>query len=840
MPQLTDILAASLRRPFARTIGAFGLLAASMLAASPASAAVIFVRSSVLTPPPFQDGLSWDTAYEDLQVGLAHAVAGDEIWVADGLYRPTSGTDRSISFVLKQGVKLRGGFSANFSNPSERSPFNGGCRLTGHIGTSSVADNSFHVVRGTSLTNATVMEGFLIDGGNANGAGNDGFGGGCLLINSTPSIANCYFDANTANKGGALARLGGVSASSTMAIAGCGFRANTATEGGAIYAETSPIALMNSTIVDCTSFAAVQLTSIAATSQFSASILYRNTGGATLEESQFRATSAPLIVSRCCIQGWDNVAPANPTTFASDPLFLTNLPTSTLGAPFLLALRADSPCVDSGECGVADAADLDQDGNTSEVLSLDLLRNPRVKDDQFAANTGGPTFGTTDRGACEFTRPRTLLVNHAATGANNGTTWADAFTDLQSALATLSDPRTGGPGEIWVAQGTYKPTATTNPAISFVVPASVGLYGGFAGGEIMKSQRNWRTHPTILSGELGPAGPTGNSHHVMVCGESNLPFRVIDGFTIRDGNATAADGGGGGILFGAHNLTLLSHCLITANTGSGQGSAIRLVGDGTLTLGPTISYTAIVGNSAVGSGTAGIDASQGGIECLRCLIAGNASAAAGGGSGVVFRDTPPTFAAPSLRDSIVVRNTANGAESLDAQILLSSSNAFLTADAIQGFAGSLPGASSLLFTFGIDATGGMVDADGPDGVFGTADDNYTPAACSDLLDAALSAPGEIDDADGDGNGFELAADYLLQPGATDLPMPNVAGATDIGVVELQAATVADADLNGDGAVNAPDLALLLGAWNTVGSGFDLNGDCVVDAADLALLLGGWE
>lgn len=45
------------------------------------------------------------------------------------------------------------------------------------------------------------------------------------------------------------------------------------------------------------------------------------------------------------------------------------------------------------------------------------------------------------------------------------------------------------------------------------------------------------------------------------------------------------------------------------------------------------------------------------------------------------------------------------------------------------------------------------------------------------------------------------------------------------------------DLNGDGAVNASDLALLLGAWG--GTSADLNADGTVNASDLALLLGNW-
>ena len=46
-----------------------------------------------------------------------------------------------------------------------------------------------------------------------------------------------------------------------------------------------------------------------------------------------------------------------------------------------------------------------------------------------------------------------------------------------------------------------------------------------------------------------------------------------------------------------------------------------------------------------------------------------------------------------------------------------------------------------------------------------------------------------------------------------------------------------ADLDGDGAVTAADLAALLGAWGSPAA--DLDGDGATDASDLAMLLGGW-
>ena len=45
------------------------------------------------------------------------------------------------------------------------------------------------------------------------------------------------------------------------------------------------------------------------------------------------------------------------------------------------------------------------------------------------------------------------------------------------------------------------------------------------------------------------------------------------------------------------------------------------------------------------------------------------------------------------------------------------------------------------------------------------------------------------------------------------------------------------DLNGDGAVNASDLAQLLGSWGTPAG--DVNGDGTTNAADMSALLNAW-
>ena len=104
----------------------------------------------------------------------------------------------------------------------------------------------------------------------------------------------------------------------------------------------------------------------------------------------------------------------------------------------------------------------------------------------------------------------TIYVNQQATGIDNGNSWTDAYSDLQSALAAAQ-----ANDQIWVAAGTYKPgTLDTD---TFNIITGVKLLGGFNGTETTAEERNWAENPTILSGDLDNSNSAnaGDSHTIV-------------------------------------------------------------------------------------------------------------------------------------------------------------------------------------------------------------------------------------------------------------------------------------------------------------------------------------
>jgi predicted outer membrane repeat protein len=190
--------------------------------------ATIYVDAGA--PGPSHDGSSWGSAFTDLQPALAAAAAGDEIRVADGIYRPTSGSDRSATFALKSGVSVMGGFAGfGAADPDHRDPATYRSELSGNLGNPSTeTDNSYHVVTSSGTDATAVLDGFLIYAGTATGTGTDQNGGGILNIGGSPTIRNCLLRDNRAASGGGMYNTTGAAPT----LINCTFRGNS-TNGGA-------------------------------------------------------------------------------------------------------------------------------------------------------------------------------------------------------------------------------------------------------------------------------------------------------------------------------------------------------------------------------------------------------------------------------------------------------------------------------------------------------------------------------------------------------------------------------------------------------------------------------
>ena len=148
--------------------------------------------------------------------------------------------------------------------------------------------------------------------------------------------------------------------------------------------------------------------------------------------------------------------------------------------------------------------------------------------------------------------PQIRYVKPVATGTGDGSSWANASSDLQAMINAIEF--TGG--QVWVAQGTYKPiykisdttrdgNPTTDRNKAFLLKRNVQVYGGFYGIETSLAQRELLPLGTpggsILSGDIGiPNNDSDNSYHVVVAITNLGDSACLDGFTITKGNATEA------------------------------------------------------------------------------------------------------------------------------------------------------------------------------------------------------------------------------------------------------------------------------------------------------------
>jgi len=448
---------------------------------------------------------------------------------------------------------------------------------------------------------------------------------------AAPSVVNCVFYDNEASRnGGAMHNYGDVAA----LLAYCTLVGNSASSGGGVYGWNVSHSLTN-----C--------------------VLWSNSGGS------FFSLASSSTVSHCIIEGGFS---GSDTVLDADPLF------ERIGDPdgadndwFTdddgLRLQGLSPGVNTGvECLLYDLNDVDADGNTAEILPLDIREAARqlgVRPDMGAyerlvpethtvrfhlgahgTNVGGGALTQTieHHGAAIAPVLRTDLgwaltgwdvpfgditgdIDTTAQygpafsaddicyvcegGDDNGTSWARAAGDPQAAIEAIA---AAGGGQVWIAAGTFLPNSHPNGGSGareqhFALRNSVRVYGGFPGsGNPGMPERDPGRFPTVFSADLGiPKDPDDNAYHVFhhPDGAALGAGAVLDGVTIAAGNA---DGGG-------------DH---------GYGGGMRNNGAS-----PSLTRCVLLGNAAKSGG--GIANRAASPALVGCVFAGNTATTWGGG-----------------------------------------------------------------------------------------------------------------------------------------------------------------------------------------------------------------
>jgi hypothetical protein len=321
-----------------------------------------------------------------------------------------------------------------------------------------------------------------------------------------------------------------------------------------------------------------------------------------------------------------------------------------------------------------------------------------------------------------------------ASGAD-GSSWVHALPDLQTALSMAVSG-----DEIHVATGTYRPSLA-DQTISFAMKSGVALRGAYAGltNPADPDARDWFSHPSILSGDIGAAGNSSdNSYHIIVANAVDASA-VLDGFTITAGNAwangsTSVAGGGFFISAGAPTIR---NCTFVRNAAK-NGGAVYVVGaDYFNPASPAFVNCTFNGNQAStggeigGPGGGAIFGYFSNVSLTNCSFVGNIAWQGGG----IYS----SFSALHLTNCTV---TANQSISWGGGIYSDQSTSFTVANSIvyanQGF--GTPGAQiygSGQFTYddiqgGANGTGNInaspafvrAPAIGADNTWGTADDDY--------------------------------------------------------------------------------------------------------------------
>ena len=259
---------------------------------------------------------------------------------------------------------------------------------------------------------------------------------------------------------------------------------------------------------------------------------------------------------------------------------------------------------------------------TSPCINMGSNSAPDIPSTDFEGDTRVSGVAT-DMGADECIAT-VWYVDKDVSSSGTGTSWGQAFKTIQEAISAASDN-----DEIWVKQGVY------NLSVSTGVGKAVGLFGGFAGGEANRYQRDWHKYATTVDGQ-------DTVRCFFITDDA-----IIDGFSIVNGYDSTSGGGiynyecyptigncdvsdnsapSGGGIFNETSGAFITNCGFFENDASDDGGGVYNNDDSS----SVITNCLFVGNSA-GDNGGGIYNDESSPTITNCSFSGNSAVWYGGG-----------------------------------------------------------------------------------------------------------------------------------------------------------------------------------------------------------------
>lgn len=573
------------------------------------------------------DGTGWSTAKKTIGAALAQARGIDEVWVARGTY------NEALSF--SSGVEVYGGFAGTETSRDQRD-FNANLTVLDAMGI-----NSKGVVTLSLL--GTVLDGFTIqnaaDGVTVNGTANitnciitkaacgirvvdTAIVSRCNIIGGSWGVYTQYGTAFLSDCVMSGSTYGVYSYFGRASLDRCIVKANTYGVFASDLSTTTygPVSITNSTFngntygVYARRTAAPSARVLLTSSTFGGNgvgVYFDTKGGVSVINSILANNSTGVS----CGAATSGITLSHNDVYGNITVNYKNMPDPTgtngnisvdprLSNPYHdTHLQPDSPCIDAGDDTAVQAAWTDIDGQ------------PRV----IGAHVD---IGSDESDGTEWNvRAQTWFVAPSGSDANDGMTWSTAKSTIAAALA-----QSQGADEVWVAKGTY--------AEAVSVPAGVGLYGGFAGAETARAQRDPITNPVVMVWNLIP--------DMLALDGAGI---VLDGFTLQSTNSAIDVNGAAridncNISGGSAGVTITDAATLIHCTISGSYGVYAPAG------------TAVLVDCIIKGGSYGVNAVNGATRITNCQVSG-------GGYGI-YVSNGPQYGPVTISNCTISGNTSYG------------------------------------------------------------------------------------------------------------------------------------------------------------------------------------